>query len=118
MRTDGIYGFYPVVPDVEWVRRLLGLGVKTIQLRIKDHADGGRWRNRSARRWRLARRHEAQLVINDYWAFAQAHGAEFIHLGQEDLDGADLALIEASGIKLGHQHPFNRGAGPGAFLPG
>ena len=28
-------GFYPVVPTAEWVQRLLGWGVRTIQLRIK-----------------------------------------------------------------------------------
>ena len=32
-------GFYPVVPTADWVERLLGWGVRTIQLRIKaaDH---------------------------------------------------------------------------------
>ncbi|RED51460.1 thiamine phosphate synthase [Aestuariispira insulae] len=100
MRTDGIYGFYPIVPDVEWVARLLALGVKTIQLRIKG-LPPAQVEEQIGTAVALARQHEAQLVINDYWAFAQAHGAEFIHLGQEDLDGADLNAIEASGIKLG-----------------
>ena len=28
--------FYPVVPDVRWVKRLVPLGTRLIQLRIKD----------------------------------------------------------------------------------
>jgi thiamine-phosphate pyrophosphorylase len=28
--------FYPIVPDATWVERLARLGVKLIQLRIKD----------------------------------------------------------------------------------
>ncbi|OZA95305.1 MAG: thiamine-phosphate diphosphorylase, partial [Polaromonas sp. 39-63-203] len=33
-------GFYPVVPTADWVQRLLGWGVRTIQLRAKaaDHS--------------------------------------------------------------------------------
>src|SRR5665647_3832688 len=31
----GPIGFYPVVPDAAWVQRLLGWGVRTIQLRCK-----------------------------------------------------------------------------------
>ena len=28
--------FYPILPDTDWLRRLLPLGVKLVQLRIKD----------------------------------------------------------------------------------
>ncbi len=100
MRIDGIYGFYPIVDSCEWVARLLPLGVKTIQLRIKDKSAEdvtGPIRDAIA----LAQRYECQLVINDYWQVALEQGAEFIHLGQEDLDKADKSTIQKSGVKLG-----------------
>ena len=100
MKTKGVYGFYPIVDSYDWVARLLPLGVKTIQLRIKDRSDEDvRTPIRDA--IALARRYDCQLVINDYWHLALEYGAEFIHLGQEDLDEADKDLIEKSGLKLG-----------------
>lgn len=30
------FGLYPVVSSLEWLERMLELGVKTVQLRIKD----------------------------------------------------------------------------------
>ncbi len=100
MRTDGVFGFYPIVDSYEWIARLLPLGVKTIQLRIKDKSATevtGPIRDAIA----LARRYDCQLVINDYWQVALELGAEFIHLGQEDIDNADKNTIQKSGVKLG-----------------
>ncbi len=106
MKTQGIYGFYPIVDSTEWVARLLPLGVKTIQLRIKDRPlEEVRQPIREA--IVLAKKYECQLVINDYWRLALEYGAEFIHLGQEDLEEADKDLIQKSGVKLGistHNH--------------
>ncbi len=100
MKTDGIYGFYSIVDSYEWMERLLPLGVKTIQLRIKDKSfDEVRTPIRNA--IALARHYDCQLVINDYWQLALEYGAEFIHLGQEDLDEADKDIIQKSGLKLG-----------------
>jgi thiamine-phosphate pyrophosphorylase len=100
MRTSGIYGFYPIVDSMDWVARLLPLGVKTIQLRIKDKPpEEVRAPIREA--IALAKDYECQLVINDYWQLALEYDAEFIHLGQEDLEDADKDIIEKSGVKLG-----------------
>ncbi len=33
---SGLDVFYPIVPDLAWLERLVPLGVKTIQLRLKD----------------------------------------------------------------------------------
>ena len=30
--------FYPIVPDIGWLERIVPLGVKLVQLRIKDAA--------------------------------------------------------------------------------
>ncbi|AYQ27725.1 MULTISPECIES: thiamine phosphate synthase [unclassified Polaromonas] len=96
-------GFYPVVPDAAWVRRLLGWGVRTIQLRIKaaDHdAEEIAWEVRTA----IEAGREvpgAQVFINDHWQLALQHGAYGVHLGQEDLDTADIAALRDAGIRLG-----------------
>ena len=49
----------------------------------------------------FTRAHECQLVVNDYWREAIVAGADYIHLGQEDLAAADLAAIKAAKMKLG-----------------
>ena len=46
-----LHRFYPIVPDAAWVERIVPLGVKTIQLRIKDaDAPDHRARNRHGAR--------------------------------------------------------------------
>jgi thiamine-phosphate pyrophosphorylase len=105
LRHDGAFGFYPVVPDVSWVRRLLPLGVRTIQLRFKG--DAARIRTEVAEAVALGGAHGAQVVINDHWRLAIELGATHVHLGQGDLDEADADAIRASGIGLGvstHSH--------------
>ncbi|MFV7789152.1 thiamine phosphate synthase, partial [Enterococcus faecium] len=42
-----------------------------------------------------------KLVVNDYWRAAVVAGAEYLHLGQEDLADADLAEIRKAKITLG-----------------
>ncbi len=90
--------FYPIVPDLAWLKRLVPLGIKTVQLRIKykPAADvaadypgrsllPGAWL-RSDRERRLAGRIDA--------------GATYVHLGQEDLAAADLPAIRKAGLML------------------
>ncbi len=43
----------------------------------------------------------AILVVNDHWQLAIDLGCGWLHLGQEDLDDADLAAIRAAGLRLG-----------------
>lgn len=43
----------------------------------------------------------AQLVVNDYWQAAIDLGCSYIHLGQEDLDQADLPAIRRVGLRIG-----------------
>ena len=45
--------------------------------------------------------HQAQVFINDYWPLAIKHHAYGVHLGQEDLDSADLVAIQQAGLRLG-----------------
>jgi len=98
--------FYPIVDSADWVRRLVGAGARLIQLRIKDHRpEALRLEIRAA--LAACRAVGAQLIVNDYWDIAIDEGADYIHLGQGDLDGADLKRIRAHGLKLGistHDH--------------
>ena len=92
--------FYPIVDSAAWVARLLGAGALLIQLRMKnkDEATVGRETREALA---LCRKANAKLVVNDYWRIAVAEGAEWVHLGQEDLDTADLAAIRKAGLRLG-----------------
>ena len=95
--------FYLIVDSAAWIERLVPLGVKLVQLRVKDRSDAelrGEIRTAQA----ICDRHGCQLVVNDYWRLAIEEGCDFVHLGQEDLAGADLAAIRAAGVKLG-QYP-------------
>lgn len=100
MKTAGCYGFYPVVDDVCWIRRWLPLGVKTLQLRIKNQPDT-EVRRQIREALAIAADYECQLIINDYWREAIDLGATWLHLGQEDLAEADLPVIRAAGIQIG-----------------
>jgi thiamine-phosphate pyrophosphorylase len=92
--------FYPIVPDADWVARVVPLGVRMLQLRLKD-ASAEDVRRQIAESLVLAQRHNCQLIVNDYWREAIDAGADYIHLGQEDLAAADLAAIKSAGLKLG-----------------
>lgn len=92
--------FYPIVPDDAWARRLVPLGVKTLQLRLKN-ASPEETRRQIRVCLELCNAHGCQLIVNDYWREAIALGADFVHLGQEDLADADVKAIKAAGLKLG-----------------
>ena len=96
----GLDVFYPIVPDIGWMRRLVPLGVQTIQLRLKDAAEA-EVRRQILESLEICIRHDCQLIVNDYWREAIAAGADYIHLGQEDLAAADIPTIKAAGVKLG-----------------
>ncbi|MDK2679289.1 thiamine phosphate synthase [Vibrio vulnificus] len=93
-------GLYPVVDDVSWVEKLLPLGIKTVQLRIKDPNQTD-LEQQIVRAIQLGRHYGAQVYINDYWQLAIQHQAYGVHLGQEDLQVADLAALANAGIALG-----------------
>lgn len=96
----GLDVFYPIVPDADWLARLVPLGVRTVQLRIKDAAPKD-VRRQIAASLTVARRHDCQLIVNDYWREAIDEGADYVHLGQEDLTDADLSAIKSAGLRLG-----------------
>ena len=92
--------FYPIFDDVSWLARTLPLGVRLVQLRLKDRPlPDLRAQIRRARD--LCRAAGAVLVVNDHWQLALEEGCDWVHLGQEDLDRADMAAIRAGGLRLG-----------------
>jgi hydroxymethylpyrimidine kinase/phosphomethylpyrimidine kinase/thiamine-phosphate diphosphorylase len=97
---DSPLGFYPIVPNTEWLERILPLGVATVQLRIKNK-QGAALEREIADAIACARRYGARLFVNDYWQLALKHGAYGVHLGQEDLETADIAALAQAGIRLG-----------------
>jgi thiamine-phosphate pyrophosphorylase len=91
---------YPVLESTCWIERLLPLGVGCVQLRIKQQPlEVLRREIRVARA--LCERWQAQLVINDYWQLALEERCDCVHLGQGDLDGADVAALRRAGVSIG-----------------
>lgn len=95
-----LHAFYPILPDYDWIARLIPLGVKTVQLRMKDE-DTSTIRDAIAKSLEICRSNNCQLIVNDYWRDAINLSADYIHLGQEDLQEADISAIKKAGLKLG-----------------
>jgi thiamine-phosphate pyrophosphorylase len=98
--------FYPIVDSAAWVERLVAAGARLVQLRVKERVDPEvRAQTRAALVYCAS--FGAQLIVNDFWEIAIDEGADFIHLGQSDLDGADMKRIRAQGMRVGistHDH--------------
>lgn len=93
-------GLYAVLPDAAWVARMARAGVPTVQLRFKS--DDVQAVEREVRAAVQAVQGTGSLLfINDHWQAAIAAGAYGVHLGQEDLDTADLQAIRTAGLRLG-----------------
>ena len=92
--------FYPIVPDTEWLARLLPHGIRLVQLRVKDQP-AGVIRTEIRKAVSLCAAYGCELVVNDYWREALDAGASFVHLGQDDLAAADLSAIRAAKVKIG-----------------
>lgn len=98
--------FYLIVDDVSWLRRLLPVGVKLVQLRIKDRSEE-EIREQVVTAKSLCARAGACLIVNDYWRIALDAGCDFVHLGQSDLDEADVPALKRAGVRIGistHSH--------------
>lgn len=110
--TDKL-GFYPVVDNTLLLEKLLVLGVKTAQIRIKlPVANQSRLTRKEAAALihleseiaeaiLLGKRYDARVFINDHWQLAIRYGAYGVHLGQEDIADADLNAIQKTGLRLG-----------------
>jgi thiamine-phosphate pyrophosphorylase len=93
-------GFYAVVPTLDWVKKCVHAGVHTVQLRNKD-LQGDALKAEIQGCVDACRGSQTQLFINDYWQLAIECGAYGVHLGQEDMDVADLQALALAGVRLG-----------------
>lgn len=93
-------GLYPIVNRALWLEKLLPLGITTIQLRIKD-LHQNELENEIKESIAIAKYYSARLFINDYWQLAIEHHAYGVHLGQEDLNDANITLLHQAGLRLG-----------------
>ncbi|WP_299967977.1 thiamine phosphate synthase [uncultured Roseobacter sp.] len=92
--------FYPIFDSAAWMERLIPLGIKLVQLRVKD-VPAPELRDHIRRSRAVCGAHGCTLVINDHWQAAIDAGCGYVHLGQEDLDTADVPAIRAAGMQLG-----------------
>jgi thiamine-phosphate pyrophosphorylase len=93
-------GLYAVMPDADWVKRMVDAEVPTVQLRFKS-SDTAAIKNQIKAAILAVEGSKTLLFINDYWREALEAGAYGVHLGQEDLVNADLDLIRSAGLRLG-----------------
>jgi len=102
IKRDGSQGLglYPVVDSIEWLERLMPLGINIIQLRLKNKTEV-ELRQQIKAAVELSAKYDCRLFINDYWQLAIEYGAYGVHIGQEDLTDADLSAIQSAGLRLG-----------------
>ena len=93
-------GLYGVMPDADWVKRMVDAQLPTVQLRFKSE-DKYNIRKQIKEAVKATKDSQTLLFINDYWEQAIDEGAYGVHLGQEDMAIADLEKIRAAGLRLG-----------------
>ena len=93
-------GIYPLVNRADKLKILYELGITTAQLRAKDLKEKA-LEDEIIEAIKISKKYEARLFINDYWELAIKHKAYGIHLGQEDLETANLEAIHQADIRLG-----------------
>lgn len=100
MLRAGIHPFYPIVPDAAWAARVARAGAYCLQLRMKGlGADA--IRREIATALEACAPLDCQVIVNDFWREAIAEGADYVHLGQEDLQDADIELLRDNDVRVG-----------------
>ena len=112
-------GIYPIVDSSSWLEKLLPLGITTAQLRIKAGVDNTQHiEEEIIKSIEIAKSFSCRLFINDYWQLAIKYGAYGVHLGQEDLNAADIRALINSGLRLGiSTHSYSEIARALAYKP-
>jgi thiamine-phosphate pyrophosphorylase len=93
-------GLYGVMPDADWVKRMVDAQLPTVQLRFKSE-DKFKIRKQIKEAVKATKDSQTLLFINDYWEQAIDEGAYGVHLGQEDMAIANLDQIRSAGLRLG-----------------
>ena len=92
---------YPIVDNLEYLKKLFDVGASLIQFRIKNKSKSDVLALVKTAVELSQKYPSSKLIINDYWEFAIECGAFGVHLGQEDIKYANLSRIGASGLRLG-----------------
>ena len=93
-------GLYGVMPDADWIKRMVEAELPTVQLRFKSE-DRYKIKKQIKESVKAVEGSKTLLFINDFWEEAIDAQAYGVHLGQEDLETADLEKIRAAGLRLG-----------------
>jgi thiamine-phosphate pyrophosphorylase len=93
-------GLYGVMPDADWVKRMVDAEIPTVQLRFKSE-DRRKVLKQIRESVKAVQYSKTLLFINDHWREAIDEEAYGVHLGQEDLEIANLDAIREAGLRLG-----------------
>lgn len=94
-------GIYPVVDRAYKLRLLYEVGITTAQLRTKDKFSGQALEDEVIEAIKISEEFNARFFLNDFWELGIKYKAYGIHLGQEDIQEADVNAILEAGIRLG-----------------
>ncbi len=94
-------GIYPIVDRAYKLKPLYEVGITTAQLRTKDALSGKALEDEVIDAIKISEAFNARFFLNDFWELGIKHGAYGIHLGQEDIQEADVKAIHDAGIRLG-----------------
>ena len=94
-------GIYPIVDRAYKLKPLYEVGITTAQLRTKDKFSGQELEDEVIEAIKISEEFNARFFLNDFWELGIKHGAYGIHLGQEDIQEADVQAILNAGIRLG-----------------
>ncbi|MCF6207118.1 MAG: thiamine phosphate synthase [Sulfurovum sp.] len=93
-------GVYPIVDRAHKLETLYRCGITTAQLRIKDMT-GDALEAEIIKGIEISNVFDARFFVNDYWQLAIRHGAYGVHLGQEDIQEAEIGALYDAGLRLG-----------------
>lgn len=93
-------GIYPVVDRAYKLKPLYEVGITTAQLRVKEMR-GEALEHEVIEAIRISEQFNTRFFLNDFWELGIKHKAYGIHLGQEDIQDADVDAILEAGIRLG-----------------
>jgi len=94
-------GIYPVVDRAYKLKPLYEVGITTAQLRTKDAFSGQALEDEVIEAIQISEAFNARFFLNDFWELGIKHKVYGIHLGQEDIQEADVQAILDAGIRLG-----------------
>ncbi|MCD6212772.1 MAG: thiamine phosphate synthase [Sulfurovum sp.] len=94
-------GIYPVVDRAYKLEALYQAGITTAQLRTKDKFKGQALEDEVIEAIKISKHYKARFFLNDFWELGIKHKVYGIHLGQEDIQEADVEAIYRAGIRLG-----------------